>query len=135
MSQENVEIAQRAVAAWNRGDVEGYLACFHPDCEWYSAVAGKFEGEEAVYRGHDELRRFWEDWHSVWDLQIEIDEYRDLGHSVLMLGHLRAHGKGSGIDLDVPVAYLGSENQGGLIRKLRAFLNPQEALEAVGLSE
>jgi hypothetical protein len=50
-------------------------------------------------------------------------------------GHLRAHGKGSGIDLDVPVAYLGSENQGGLIRKLRAFLNPEEALEAVGLSE
>jgi ketosteroid isomerase-like protein len=26
MSQENVDLVQRAFEAWNRGDIEGYLA-------------------------------------------------------------------------------------------------------------
>jgi ketosteroid isomerase-like protein len=92
------------------------------------------EGAETVYRGREEIHRFWDEWHAVWNLTIEVSEYRDLGDTVLTLGRLRARGKGSGIELDVPVAYVG-ESEGGLIRRLRAYLDPQQALEAVGLSE
>ena len=134
MSQQNVDTARRAIDAWNRGDVNGYLELLHPRCEWYSDVIGRMEGTGTVYRGREEIRRFWDEWHSVWDLKIEISEYRDLGDTVLMLGRLRARGKGSGVDLDVPVAYVG-EGEGGLIRRLRAYLDPQQALEAVGLAE
>jgi ketosteroid isomerase-like protein len=134
MSHENVDRARRAVDAWNRGDIEGYLKLFHPECEWYSDVIGRMEGAETVYRGREEIHRFWDEWHAVWNLTIEVSEYRDLGDTVLTLGRLRARGKGSGIELDVPVAYVG-ESEGGLIRRLRAYLDPQQALEAVGLSE
>jgi ketosteroid isomerase-like protein len=134
MSQENVDTARGAIDAWNRGDVDAYVESFHPQCEWYSAVVGSMEGEGTVYRGHRELRRFWDEWHSVWDLTIEVSEYRDLGDTILTLGRMRARGKASGIDLDVPVAYVG-ESEEGLIRKLRAYLDPKQALEAVGLSE
>jgi ketosteroid isomerase-like protein len=134
MSQVSVEVARTAIEAWNRGDVDTYVGCFHPRCEWFSAVIGKMEGDETVYRGHDELRRFWEEWHSVWDLTIEVSEYRELGDTLLILGRMRARGKASGIHLDVPVAYVG-ESEEGLIRKLRAYLDPKQALEAVGLSE
>jgi ketosteroid isomerase-like protein len=45
MSQENLETVRRAVEAWNRGDMEAYVAFFHPDCEWFSAVARQIEGD------------------------------------------------------------------------------------------
>jgi ketosteroid isomerase-like protein len=134
MSKENVDAARRLIDAWNRGDVEAYVNSFHPQIEWFSAVMGRMQGAETVYRGHEGIRRFWDEWHSVWDLTIEISEYRDLGDTVLSLGRIRARGKASGVDLDVPVAYVG-EAEGGLVRKLRAYLDPNEALEALGLSE
>jgi ketosteroid isomerase-like protein len=132
MSQENVDRARSVIAAWNRDDFDAYVESFHPQCEWFSAVAARLEGDETVYRGHEGLRRFWDEWHSVWDLTIEASEYRDLGDTVLTLGRMRARGKASGITLDAPVAYVG-ESEGGLIRKLRAYLDPNQALEAVGL--
>ncbi len=46
---------------------------------------------------------------------------------------MRAHGKTSGIDIEGPVAYV-FELVGGLGRKVRAYLDHAEALEAVGLS-
>jgi ketosteroid isomerase-like protein len=33
MSKENVEIVRRAFEAYNRGDIEGAVADFAPDCE------------------------------------------------------------------------------------------------------
>jgi ketosteroid isomerase-like protein len=90
------------------------------------------EGDEAVLRGVAELRRYWDDWHSIWNLRIEPREMRDLGETVLVLGRLRARGEASGVALEQPVAYV-FEFDGGLARRVRAYLDPQVALEAVGL--
>jgi ketosteroid isomerase-like protein len=68
----------------------------------------------------------------VWDLTVEVSEIRDLGDTVLTIGRNRARGSASGVDLDVPMAYVG-EVEGGLIRRLRAYHDPNEALDAVGL--
>ena len=134
MSQENVEIARRAFEAWNRGDIESWLESQHPDIEWFSEIAGRLRGPETVYRGRAGMREFWDEWHSVWDMTIEISEFRDLGDAVIAIGRMQAHGKASGVDLDEPVAYVG-EFEEGLVRSLRAYLDPNRALEAVGLSE
>jgi ketosteroid isomerase-like protein len=134
MSQENVDAARRSFDAWNRGDVDAWLESSHPQIEWSSDVARRLEGTETVYRGRSQMRQFWDEWHSVWDLTIEISEFRDLGETVVALGRMRAHGKASGIELEGLVAYV-AEFQGGLARKLRAYLDPSEALEAVGLQE
>jgi ketosteroid isomerase-like protein len=134
VSQENVDAARRSFDAWNRGDVDAWLESSHPEIEWSSEVARRLEGAETVYRGRAQMRQFWDEWHSVWDLTIEISEFRDLGETVVALGRMRAHGKASGIELDGPVAYV-AEFQGGRARKLRAYLDPNQALEAAGLSE
>ena len=134
MSQENGEVVRRGVDAWNRGDVEAWLDVGHPDIELISALAAEVEGAETVYRGHAGLRRFWDEWHSVWDVAIEISEIRDLGETVLALGRMRTRGNVSGIVLERQVAYV-SRFKGGLIWKLRAYADHAEALEAVGLSE
>jgi ketosteroid isomerase-like protein len=134
MSQENVDAARRAFEAWNHGDVDAWLESQHPEVEWFSEIARSLEGTEKVYRGRAEMRQFWDEWRSIWDMTIEITEFRDLGDTVVALGHIRARGKASGVDLEQPVAYVG-EFEGGLARKLRAYLDPQQALEAVGMSE
>jgi ketosteroid isomerase-like protein len=134
MSQENVHGARRALEAWNRGDADGLLELWHPEGEWFSAILSRVEGAETVYRGPAEMRRFWDEWHSVWDLTIEVSEIRDLGDTVLAVGRMRARGKASGVDLDEPVAYV-FQFEGGLVRTLRAFLDPSQALEALGLRE
>ena len=134
MSQENVDAVRRSFEAWNRGDVDAWLEPSHPDVEWYSEVARRLQGVDTVYRGRAQLRQFWDEWHSVWDLTIEISDYRDLGDTVVALGRMRVHGKASEIDIEQPVAYV-AEFEGGLVRKLRAYHDQNQALEAAGLSE
>ena len=135
MSQENVELARRHIDAWNRGDVDSWVELFHPKGEYISELIGRMEGADAaVFRGRAGIRRFWDEWHSVWDLIIEVSEIRDLGDTVLILGRNRARGRGSRVDLGVPMAYVGVV-EGGLTRKLRAYHDPNQALKAVGLEE
>ena len=134
MSQENVEVVRRAMDGWNRGDIDAWMESAHPDVEWFSAVARRVEGAQTAWRGREEIRRFWDEWHSLWDLSIEISDFRDLGDTVVALGAMQIRGKGSGVDLAQSVGYV-VEFDGDLIRKMSAYLDPSEALEAVGLSE
>ena len=80
------------------------------------------------------MRRYWDEWHSVWDVSVEVSEIRDLGDAVLTLGRMRTSGKTSGIDLERPVGFV-AEFEDGLIRRIRAYENPDHALDAVGLEE
>jgi ketosteroid isomerase-like protein len=134
MSQENVERVRRSLDGWNRGDVEAWLQSAHPEIEWSSEIVRRVEGSETVYRGPAEMRRYWDEWHSVWEVMIDVFEIRDLGDTVVALASIRTRGEASGIDLERPVAYV-FEFDGGLARKVRAYLDPQQALEAAGLSE
>jgi hypothetical protein len=61
MSPENVERYCRVLDAWNRGDVDGILGLTSDQVEISTALAG-VEGE---YRGHDGVRRSWQDYHDV----------------------------------------------------------------------
>jgi ketosteroid isomerase-like protein len=132
MSRENVDAVRRCLDGWNRGDVDAWLETAHPEVEFVSEIATGMEGDEAVLRGVAELHQYWNDWHSIWNLKIEPGEMRDLGETVLVLGRLRARGEASGVSLEQPVAYV-FEFDGGLARRVRAYLDPQVALEAVGL--
>ncbi len=133
MSAENVDAVRRCLDGWNRGDVDAWLESAHPDVEFYSEIARRMQGAETVSRGVAELRRFWDDWHSVWNLKIEVAEIRDLGDNVVVLGRMQARGEASGVNLEQPVAYV-YEFEGGLARRVRAYLDPQLALEAVAHS-
>jgi ketosteroid isomerase-like protein len=92
------------------------------------------EGPETVYRGPVEMRRYWDDWHAVCDVTIEISEIRDLGDTALALGWVRMRGNASGIDLERPTAYVFEFDE-GLARTVRAYLDPRQGLAAVGLAE
>jgi ketosteroid isomerase-like protein len=48
MSEENVENVRRSIDAWNRDDLDGWLAGFAPEAELHTT--GRF-ADERVYRG------------------------------------------------------------------------------------
>jgi len=134
MSQEHVAVVLLNLDAWHRGDLDAWLATAHPEVEWYSEVARRVEGSEVVYRGHERLGSYWEEWRSVWDVEVEVDETRDLGDRVLVLGRVRAQGEASGVGLEGPVAFL-FELQDGLIRMGRAYFDTDQALRDAGQGE
>ncbi len=134
MSQENVEVVRRLIDDWNGRDREAWMALSHPDVEWSSAILRQVEGGDAVHRGRAEVGQFWDEWHALWDLDIEVSESRDLGDTVLVLAQLRTRGKSSGAEVERSIGYT-FEFEDGLVRRARAYPSPEEALEAAGLSE
>ena len=58
MTQENVELTRRAFDAFNRRDLDAFLALMDDDVEAVPR-AGAIEGESS-FRGHDGVRRWWE---------------------------------------------------------------------------
>ena len=134
MSKENVETYKRAVAAFNRRDIEAVLEELDPGVEWHPLFQVLLGGEVTVYRGHEGYREFVRDNSSGVELHVEYSEVRDLGDQVIAIGHLRARGKESGAETESPVGYVVEFKNGKAIR-VREYLDPKEALEAAGLEE
>jgi hypothetical protein len=138
MSRETVEAMRHAIEVWNQDDFDAYLEVVgriaHPDLEWFAVIAQLVEGQESVYRGLPGMRRFWEDWHEVFDFRFDKTDIRDLGGTLLILSHVSVTGRTSGVGLDTPLAMVAKFEDGRLIR-LDSYLDHTEALEAVGLSE
>lgn len=121
----------RSFEGWNRGDFDAWLEGAHPEIEWSSAIVRRMEGAETVYRRTDGMRRYWDEWHAVWDVTIDVTETRDLGETVLVFAGLHTRGRASGIDVDQPIAFV-FEFDDGLARRVRSYLDPQQAIEAAG---
>jgi len=133
MSAQNVEIAKRAIDAFNRRDLDAYDDLFTPDFEWFSVFAGRVEG--VVYRGRDGIETYFGEISDTWkEFRAIAEEYRDLGGRVLLLGRFEGLGKGSGVPVD---AQLGTvyDFRGGKVSRSRVYLDHGEALRAAGLSE
>jgi ketosteroid isomerase-like protein len=135
MSQANVEAFKRALDAGTRGDFEALLKEVDPQLEWHPALATLVGGEATVYRGREGARAALRDLSEAFaELHLEISEIRDLDDRIVAIGHMRGRGTTSGAEIESPWAYVVQFNSGKAIR-VRAYLNPKEALEAAGLSQ
>jgi ketosteroid isomerase-like protein len=131
MSQENVEIARRAFESWNRGDIEAWVEAWDEEAE-FEPMRAQLEGD--AYRGHEGLRRFVAEMSEEWDeVRFEVDEIRDGGEHLVAIGRVKARGQASGLDLDVPLALVGSI-RGEKILRSRFYATTEQALEAAGLA-
>jgi ketosteroid isomerase-like protein len=135
MSQENVEMIEAAIEAFNRRDLPALRELSQPGLEIISALtAANLGGDE--YRDSDAFIDYfaamdesWEEW------QIEDARYLDAGdRHVVTLCRLVGVGKQSGVPVEreVGIAY---EIQDGRMWRIRSYLDPADALRAVGLSE
>ncbi len=132
MSQENVEIVLRGVAALNRGDADAFNALC--DARFEMRLVGAV-GEPVSYAGPDGVRQFFRDMSESWaDWGFEVDRTRDLGQHVLITGSQRGRGRVSGVEVDSPRACVLAVRD-GLVTELRYFTEPDDAVRALELDE
>jgi len=129
-----VELVREVLAAWNSHDFERWLACWDATCEWLPRLRGQVEGTQ-IYRGHDGLRRYWQEDDSVWaTFLVEFGDVRAVGDQVIATGTGTARGKESGVEITTPLAMRFQVTERKIIRG-ESYLDVNEAFEAVGLSE
>ena|SRR5579859_1351856 len=133
MSQENVEVAKRAVDAANRRDIDVFSEVATADFKYVPALLMAFEG--GSIRGRDGLQAWWDAMTNTWDeFRLIAEHFRDVGDQVLVLGRADARGRGSGVEIDAPMG-LVLDFRANRISRPRAFLDHTAALKAMGLEE
>ena len=130
MLQENVEMVERAVAAINARDIEGYLACCTENVKLETPMAAV----GGVYEGIDGIRRFLTDVEEAApDFRIELDGVEEVD-SKRVIAFLRnsSTGRASGIRMAWPQTNV-YDLIDGKISHIRIFIDRDEALKAVGM--
>jgi ketosteroid isomerase-like protein len=132
MSQENVEVVRRAIAAYNRRDFEAMRALNHPDVELdWSASRGL---EAGVYQGWGEVMRFYQNFLGTFqDVAIEPDRFIESGDLVVVPNSAQIRGR-DGIETVARSAFV-FEVRSGRLARICLYQETREALEAAGLSE
>ena len=126
---------REAHAAFSRGDVEGFVSLWSPDCEYQPAMERDLEGADRGYRGHDGIRRWWREMAETWDeRRSEVHEVRAAGEEVLISVTVHATGKASGAVVAAPFFQVATIRDGKIVRSLD-FADRAEALQAAGLRE
>jgi ketosteroid isomerase-like protein len=135
MSEENVEVVHRFVAAISSGDYDEAASMLHPDAEWHNTAV--FPGPTTV-RGAPAITRFlrdlFEEYSGPAATKMEIEKVADSGNLVVIHIHGRGHGRGSGIPLDIQWAHALCLDEGKVLR-VKTYGRYAKALEAAGLRE
>jgi ketosteroid isomerase-like protein len=132
MSLPNVEIAKRAIAAFNARDVEAFVALTAEDLQWSPSMSPI---ESQIFVGHDGAHRYFDALGEAWDrFEVMPERFREGSELVLMLGRLEGCGKVSGATVDSELGMAFDLRQ-GLIAGIRGFLDHDEALAATGVSD
>ncbi len=129
MSQANVEIVRELFAIT---DLNTASELWHPEIEW---VVAREHPETRTVKGREAVMAYFRAWEEVLnDPRLEMERFLDAGLLVVVVGSVRGTGTGSGADVQVPIAFVCTLADGRLIR-VEEYLNPSEAIEAVGLQE
>ena len=131
MSQQRLELIQRFYQRYfETGELPWDIVDEASELRDHDAL-----DQSGVYRGHEGIRRWLDDWNAAWaEWSIEPEEFIDADDYVVVVVRMRTKGLGSGVELD---------RQDGVVYKCRDgkiftadyFNSKEQALEAAGLSE
>ena len=132
MSEENIQIARRAYAAFNAAGIDGILDFLDPEIEW--RMWEQFAREPRIYRGHDGVREvlgvFRENFD---DFAAEPTEFIDAGDHVVVPVRLTGKEKGSGGSSVFELVHVWTANGERAVR-LDVYASRAEALDSLGLN-
>ncbi len=132
MSEENIDLHYLAIDAFNRRDLEAWLELADRHMEFTPL---NLELEGGAYRDHEGVRRFWEDYLTVFpDFTVEADEIRDLGDTTVARVRLRGHGTGSDVPFEQPIWQVARWQRQKCVW-WHSFRSETDALEAATLRE
>jgi ketosteroid isomerase-like protein len=139
MSRENVDLVWRASEALNQAiannDVTPMLRDFLDRDVYWRAAEGAIDDVGGM-RGHDAVRRYFEDWSDDFDnLTLTPQQFVELDDErVLVRQRLSGRAKHTGIETELTFFAIYTIREGRFI-EVREYVTREEALEAVGLSE
>ncbi len=133
MSQESVEIVREVIDAWNRNEQDQVLRFLNPEIVF---DATRRVLNPKTYVGIEGIADMLADRNEVWDeFRTEPSEFIDAGDRVVVFGHWVGKGKGSGIEVEQPVAHVFTLHDHRIVRVELAYTDRAETLKAAGLSE
>jgi hypothetical protein len=131
MSQENVDLFNRAVAAMNHHDPDAFIALMDEQVVGVPRIAAM----EGHYHGPEGIRRWWGGLFGVFpDLTTEVAEVRDPGDLTIAALRLRGRGAGSATPIDEAVWHVAWW-QSGKCTRWGIYSTEDQALEAVELAQ
>ena len=126
-----MELGYRAADAFNRRDLDAYLALQDDDVRTVP-LAGDMEGG---HHGHDGIRRWWGDLlDAIPDLTIEVLDVRDLGDMTIAAVRIHGHGAGGAAPVDMSLWRVARFRRGKCVW-WGTFRTEPEALEAAAPTE
>jgi ketosteroid isomerase-like protein len=130
MSKDNVKLAHEVLVTLEARDAARLIALSDPEVEWHSFFA---LSEGGVYRGHKGTRRYMSDLADAFEIgRAEIDDALGIADFAVLVGQIRFRGRGSGVESTSPAGWMLKFRDEKVLR-FRAFREPAQALEAVGL--
>jgi ketosteroid isomerase-like protein len=128
VSGTRVDLARRGWDLWRSRDFDALGEMTIEDFVFVPAIAASVEG--GAVHGIEGSRRFFEGLDETWEsFDIDSEEFREVGDRVLVVGRVRAKGRGSGLELDQPIAMV-VWFRGDKIARIQSFLDSDQAHEA-----
>jgi SnoaL-like domain len=123
------EAVQRFFEAFEGSD-DAFRATLHPEIEWYP-----IEENRTPTRGIDAALWNRNAWLDTWEEhRLEIEEVIEERDDAVLLVHIQARGRGSGVEADVRF-YAQIQVRNGLVAYIYDHEDRSQALAAAGLSE
>jgi ketosteroid isomerase-like protein len=130
MSQRNIELTRALYERWNSGDRPDPAEYCDPAVELdspFSSVVGEpYRGVAGVQEWMRDVDEQFSEWH------VNVDDMRAVGDTVISIGSVQARGRASGISFDRPMAWVSVFSEGHRVKRLRIYLDIEEALGDVG---
>ena len=134
MSRENVEVVQRLYKCWAAAQLDRMPEILHPEIVWTAIESAPDSGTR---HGHAGASAYMNDWLQGFDLgEMSVDELGTTADGCLVCAlDAAATEKRSGLTTEIHFAGVFRFADDGLIRYIHEYASPEEALEAVGLTE
>jgi ketosteroid isomerase-like protein len=132
VSRENVDVARRALEAFNAGEFETATAEMAEDIEW-RPVGSMTHGEVIV--GTDAVRRFWSEWLETFEgFRLVVEDIFEAPVGAVAVTRATGRGVASGMKLTGGSFFQVFEIRDGQVRRLQMHRKREDALEAAGLT-
>lgn len=135
MPRENVELVHKAIDAFNREDLAA-LADFCADDFEFVSILSAVDAGGSTYRGQQawsgyfaRMRDTWAEW---WVDDFQVFDAGDDSLAAVVRVAGKGHHSGAIVDRTIGMTY---RLRKGKVWRMHAYLEPHEALEAVGLRE
>ena len=92
--------------AYNSRDADAFASVWNPDCEWHPFLTARVEGDPG-YHGHNGISAWFEDVDEMFERShVELDQFREVGDRLLVLGRMTANLRTTGQAVESEVGWV-----------------------------